>query len=90
MGDDLTVWESTQGIFQVRKDIARAFKLPFNRVRVMKDYMGGVRCEELRLPANTYACHRARRESSGAPCAASSTAKVNRPTRAIGPLRSTR
>ena len=41
MGDDLTVWESTQGIFQVRKDIARAFKLPLNRVRVMKDYMGG-------------------------------------------------
>ena len=40
-GDDLTVWESTQGIFQVRKDIARAFKLPLNRVRVMKDYMGG-------------------------------------------------
>ena len=40
-GDDLTVWESTQGIFQVRKDIARAFTLPLNRVRVMKDYMGG-------------------------------------------------
>ena len=40
-GDDLTVWESTQGIFQVRKDVARAFKLPLNRVRVMKDYMGG-------------------------------------------------
>ncbi|MCY7380418.1 MAG: molybdopterin-dependent oxidoreductase, partial [Gemmatimonadaceae bacterium] len=37
-GDDLTVWESTQGIFQVRKDVARAFKLPLNRVRVMKDY----------------------------------------------------
>jgi CO/xanthine dehydrogenase Mo-binding subunit len=41
IGDDLTVWESTQGIFQVRKDIARSFKLPLNRVRVMKDYMGG-------------------------------------------------
>lgn len=40
-GDDLTVWESTQGIFQVRKDVARAFTLPLNRVRVMKDYMGG-------------------------------------------------
>ena len=40
-GDHLTVWESTQGIFQVRKDVARAFRLPFNRVRVMKDYMGG-------------------------------------------------
>ena len=41
IGDDLTVWESTQGIFQVRKDVARSFKLPLNRVRVMKDYMGG-------------------------------------------------
>jgi xanthine dehydrogenase YagR molybdenum-binding subunit len=41
MGDELTVWESTQGIFQVRKDVARSFKLPLNRVRVMKDYMGG-------------------------------------------------
>ena len=41
MGDALSVWESTQGIFQVRADIARAFKLPLNRVRVMKDYMGG-------------------------------------------------
>ncbi len=40
-GDDLTVWESTQGIFQVRKDVARAFTLPLNRVRVMKEYMGG-------------------------------------------------
>ncbi|MES2177493.1 MAG: xanthine dehydrogenase family protein molybdopterin-binding subunit [Gemmatimonadota bacterium] len=40
-GDHLTVWESTQGIFQVRKDVARAFRLPLNRVRVMKDYMGG-------------------------------------------------
>ena len=41
VGGDLTVWESTQGIFQVRKDVARAFRLPLNRVRVMKDYMGG-------------------------------------------------
>ena len=41
IGDDLTVWESTQGIFQVRRDVARSFKLPLNRVRVMKDYMGG-------------------------------------------------
>jgi CO/xanthine dehydrogenase Mo-binding subunit len=40
-GDHLTVWESTQGIFNTRSDLARAFKLPLNRVRVMKDYMGG-------------------------------------------------
>jgi CO/xanthine dehydrogenase Mo-binding subunit len=55
MGDDLTVWESTQGIFQVRKDIARAFKLPFNRVRVMKDYMGGGFGAKNYAAANTYA-----------------------------------
>lgn len=40
-GDDLTVWESTQGIFAVRKDIAEAFSLPLSRVRVLMQYMGG-------------------------------------------------
>jgi xanthine dehydrogenase YagR molybdenum-binding subunit len=40
-GDHLTVWESTQGIFGVRSDLAEAFKLPLHRVRVIKDYMGG-------------------------------------------------
>ncbi|MEO7457279.1 MAG: xanthine dehydrogenase family protein molybdopterin-binding subunit, partial [Gemmatimonadaceae bacterium] len=55
MGDDLTVWESTQGIFQVRKDIARAFKLPLNRVRVMKEFMGGGFGAKNYAAANTYA-----------------------------------
>jgi xanthine dehydrogenase YagR molybdenum-binding subunit len=55
MGNDLTVWESTQGIFQVRKDIARAFKLPLNRVRVMKDYMGGGFGAKNYAAAHTYA-----------------------------------
>lgn len=54
-GDDLTVWESTQGIFQVRKDVARAFKLPLNRVRVMKDYMGGGFGAKNYAAAHTYA-----------------------------------
>ena len=54
IGDDLTVWESTQGIFQVRTDIARAFKLPLNRVRVMKDYMGGGFGAKNYAAANTY------------------------------------
>lgn len=40
-GDDLTVWESTQGIFAVRKDVAAAFSLPLSRVRVLMQYMGG-------------------------------------------------
>ncbi len=55
MGDDLTVWESTQGIFQVRADVASAFKLPLNRVRVMKDYMGGGFGAKNYAAANTYA-----------------------------------
>ena len=40
-GDRLTVWESTQGIFRVRADVARALDLPLSNVRVIKDYMGG-------------------------------------------------
>ena len=55
VGNDLTVWESTQGIFQVRKDVARAFKLPLNRVRVMKDYMGGGFGAKNYAAAHTYA-----------------------------------
>ncbi|MDQ6634688.1 MAG: molybdopterin-dependent oxidoreductase, partial [Gemmatimonadota bacterium] len=54
-GDHLTVWESTQGIFQVRKDVARSFKLPLNRVRVMKDYMGGGFGAKNYAAAHTYA-----------------------------------
>jgi len=37
----LTVWESTQGIFRVRSDVAKALELPHAKVRVLKDYMGG-------------------------------------------------
>ena len=55
LGDHVTVWESTQGIFQVRKDVARAFRLPLNRVRVMKDYMGGGFGAKNFAAANTYA-----------------------------------
>ena len=40
-GDHLTIWESTQGIFNTRSDIAEAFGLSQSRVRVIKDYMGG-------------------------------------------------
>ncbi|MBW7932210.1 MAG: xanthine dehydrogenase family protein molybdopterin-binding subunit, partial [Gemmatimonadaceae bacterium] len=40
-GDHLTVWESTQGIFRVRADVARALGVPQGKVRVIKDYMGG-------------------------------------------------
>lgn len=41
LGGRLTVWESTQGIFNTRQDIADAFGLPLSSVRVIKNYMGG-------------------------------------------------
>src|ERR1051326_1725752 len=40
-GGRLTVWESTQGIFNTRRDLAKAFGLPLSSVRVIKNYMGG-------------------------------------------------
>ena len=41
MGDHLTIWESTQGIFNTRADVAAGLRMPLSRVRVMKNYMGG-------------------------------------------------
>lgn len=41
MGNQLTIWESTQGIFNTRSDVAAGLDLPLSRVRVMKNYMGG-------------------------------------------------
>jgi len=40
-GDHLTIWESTQGIFNTRSDVAQAFGLKLTQVRVIMDYMGG-------------------------------------------------
>lgn len=40
-GDHLTVWESTQGIFRVRADVAKALDIPASKVRVITDHMGG-------------------------------------------------
>jgi CO/xanthine dehydrogenase Mo-binding subunit len=40
-GGSLTVWESTQGIFNTRAELAQAFGLKLTQVRVIKDYMGG-------------------------------------------------
>jgi xanthine dehydrogenase YagR molybdenum-binding subunit len=40
-GGRLTVYESTQGIFMTRSDVAGAFELPLSSVRVIKNYMGG-------------------------------------------------
>ncbi len=40
-GGQLTVWASTQGIYNCRGDIARDLKLPLSKVRVICQYMGG-------------------------------------------------
>lgn len=40
-GQHVTVWESTQGIFNTRSDLAKAFGLKLTQVRVIQDYMGG-------------------------------------------------
>lgn len=40
-GDRLTVWDSTQAIFNVRDGLARALQIPASRVKVIKTYMGG-------------------------------------------------
>lgn len=40
-GDRLTLWESTQGVYRVRDEVATGLGLPRSHVRVIKDYMGG-------------------------------------------------
>jgi xanthine dehydrogenase YagR molybdenum-binding subunit len=40
-GERLTVWDSTQAIFNVRDDLAEVLKIPASRLRVIKQYMGG-------------------------------------------------
>jgi xanthine dehydrogenase YagR molybdenum-binding subunit len=40
-GDQLTVYASTQGVFQVRAGLAEALGLPRNKVRVIMEHMGG-------------------------------------------------
>jgi len=40
-GDQLTVYDATQGIFGVRKKLAHAFALPLESVRVITKFVGG-------------------------------------------------
>ncbi len=37
----LTLWDSTQSIFDVREEVAKKLALPEHKVRVIKQYMGG-------------------------------------------------
>jgi xanthine dehydrogenase YagR molybdenum-binding subunit len=53
-GDHLSVWESTQGIFMTRADLAKNLKMPLSRVRVMKNYMGGGFGAKNGAPHSTY------------------------------------
>ena len=40
-GERLTVWESTQHVFGVRQGLQAALGLPYSKLRVICDYMGG-------------------------------------------------
>ncbi|MDQ3549734.1 MAG: xanthine dehydrogenase family protein molybdopterin-binding subunit, partial [Chloroflexota bacterium] len=40
-GDKLTLWSSTQSIFEVRSQVAQKLGLPEHHVRVIKQHMGG-------------------------------------------------
>ena len=40
-GEELTLWDSTQGVFAVRQQVAEKLGLPEHRVRVITQHMGG-------------------------------------------------
>jgi CO/xanthine dehydrogenase Mo-binding subunit len=40
-GDLLTLWESTQGVFAIQKEVAEVLQMPLSKVRVIGHYMGG-------------------------------------------------
>jgi len=40
-GNRLTVWDTTQGVFEVQSAVAQSLKLPLANVRVIGHYMGG-------------------------------------------------
>ena len=39
--DKLTVWDSTQGVYSIREGIASALDIPEEKVRLIKEFMGG-------------------------------------------------
>ncbi len=54
-GDQLTIYEGTQGIFAVRDEVAAALGIPKSRVRVVMEHMGGGFGAKNHAGAHTYA-----------------------------------
>ena len=54
IGGRLTIWESTQGIFMTRREVAKAFDLPQSSVGVIMHYMGGGFGAKNGAPHSTY------------------------------------
>jgi len=54
-GERLTVWESTQGIYRVRDNLAKALGIPLTDVRVICEAMGGGFGAKNYAGAHTYA-----------------------------------
>jgi xanthine dehydrogenase YagR molybdenum-binding subunit len=54
IGGRLTIWESTQGIFMTRREVAKAFGLPLSSVGVIMHYMGGGFGAKNGAPHSTY------------------------------------
>jgi len=52
-GDLLTVWDSTQAVFDVRDSLARALKHPPEKVRIIKDHAGGGFGSKLQMWSHT-------------------------------------
>jgi xanthine dehydrogenase YagR molybdenum-binding subunit len=70
IGGRLTIWESTQGIFMTRREVAKAFGLPQSSVGVVMHYMGGGFGAKNGAPHSTY-------------IAAALAKQTNRPVRCI-------
>ena len=70
VGGRLTIWESTQGIFMTRREVAKAFGLPLSSVGVIMHYMGGGFGAKNGAPHSTY-------------IAATLARKLGRPVRCI-------
>ena len=83
IGGRLTIWESTQGIFMTRREVAKAFGLPLSSVARHQALHGRRIRREERRAALDVRRRRAREDRPAARCAAFSIARASRPTPAI-------